>query len=130
MKKLFLLTFILCACSQTQKKLTPEEAVEQSIRDISAPLIARDFVALDGYLNIAKDTTLSKEKRGYALDDAKTNFPGWMADLSLDNINTQEGQHLIDKQKELITAKYRLDAANQVREEAIEEQIKAGGNPQ
>jgi len=126
MKKLFLLTFILCACSQTHKEPSHEELHEQAIRDISAPLIARDYVILDGYLDIAKDTTIPEEKRGYSLDDAKEHFVGWMNRVSLENINTPEGQQWIDKQKELIKDKYRAYAEDQLKEQAIEAAIKVG----
>ena len=125
MKKLFLLTFILCACT-SQKKASPEELREQAIRDISAPLIARDFVELDRLLDIAKDTTLSHEKRDFALIDAKEKFTGYMKNVYLEDINTPEGQKWIDKQKELITDKYRAYAEDQLKEQAIEAAIKVG----
>lgn len=125
MKKLLLFALVLCSCA-SHKKLTPEETVEQSIRDISAPLIARDFVELDGYLDIAKDTTLPREKRSFSLGDAQVNYTGWMRYVTLENINTPEGQKWIDKQKELITEKYRAYAEDQLKEQVIEAAIKAG----
>lgn len=125
MKKLLLLSLILSACT-TQKQPSPEELHEQAIKDISAPLIARDFVTLDNYLDKAKDTTLSEEKRGYSLGDAQVNFTGYMNRVSLENINTPEGQKWINKQKELITDKYRAYAESVLKEQAIEAAIKNG----
>lgn len=125
MKKLLLLSLILSACA-THKEPSPEELHEQAVRNISAPLIARDFVTLDGYLDIAKDTTLPHNKRSYSLGDAQENYTGWMRYVTLDNINSPEGQKWIDKQKELIKDKYRSYAESVLKEKAIEDQIKNG----
>jgi len=118
--------------AHTIGKATDAEATRKAFLDAlresqekSVESIAKEEGALNEYIATAKNELITREQRQTALDEAKTKFPGYLADINLENISTAKTSELLAKQIELIKQKALVQASGDVYQEKLKAQIAA-----
>ena len=89
-------------------RLTEAEQAERSIEEVRTSAeksIASERMHLEELIKVAKDETLSKEKRLKAIKEINAINPEYLSGITLENIKTSEGIQIIDKYIEALNRK-------------------------
>lgn len=91
------------AWSDWRKEVDGGAKALESAKKAGSDYYATEKTNLETLVRIAKDRNLSDETRNKALKKINEQYPEYLNNLSLENINTAEGNKLINKQVELIS---------------------------
>lgn len=74
--------------------------------------VAGEVSILQGYLSIAKDESISREQRLKAIKEIQKDYPNYLSNINLENINSQATAAAIDKLTGALTRKAKIQAAS------------------
>ena len=92
------------------KEATQMEKSLASVREESEANMAKEKASLDQLLAIAKDETLSKERRQAAIKKINEISPEYLGNITLENINTQEATKAINNYVTALEYKSKIEA--------------------
>jgi hypothetical protein len=87
--------------------------------------VAKETASLDALLFVAKDETLTREQRNKAIKELQTQYPAYLGNLSLENVNSVQMTANIDKLTEAIVRKAKAEALSNLIVEETQKKQKA-----
>jgi hypothetical protein len=129
-KVLFIVLIALVSCKskeqieQEKREKAKQEAMEM-VNKISAPLIANEVGDMNILISAAENTNLSRDERQNAYSELRQKYCGYLCQVNVvvDSLqSSEEFKQAVVKQKELIEAKWKNEAAKQVYKNALQHQ--------
>jgi uncharacterized protein YjgD (DUF1641 family) len=129
-KVLFIVLIALVSCKskeqieQEKREKAKQEAMEM-VNKISAPLIANEVGDMNILISAAENTNLSRDERQNAYSELRQKYCGYLCQVNVvvDSLqSSEEFKQAVVKQKELIEAKWKNEAAKQVYTNALQHQ--------
>jgi len=112
------------SCSQKETK-TEQQKAEEIVNEASSTEIANQLAGLNMDVAQIRNELLTKEQRQRYMDHMKENYIGFLAMATLDNINSQEFEEALNRQKELITTKVKAVYAEALYKLRLKQQLDA-----
>lgn len=95
-------------------ELTAAEKLQRDYNKAVSDGVGRaqgEISVITGYLAIARDETVSRDQRLKAIKEIQKEFPGYLKNLSLENINSQETTNSINRLTEALIRKAKVQGA-------------------
>jgi hypothetical protein len=128
------LAFLLVSDTIKQYEKAEKEAAERTaefnkeIGESSAKLNT-DLTKLSALVQVARDHSESLKARTSALQELKKEYPGYLSNLNLENINSQEAAHAIGLLTDALARKAKVQAYSNLLTKASEDLITAQNKP-
>lgn len=127
----FLMLFSVFACktkeqTDAEKREKARQESQDMVNKISAPLIANDVGDMNMLISTAENTSLSRAERQTAYSELRKRYCGYLClvEVGIDSLQySDEFKNAVQKQKDLITAKWKAEAAKQVYKEALQHKL-------
>lgn len=107
----------------TDAEKSKADAAENAkeVQDKAIDGYVKEEAALNSLVGTAKNQLLTRKQQQSALDELKEKFPGYLANLTLENISTAKSIELLRQQTELIKSRAVAQAAGDVYAEKLKE---------
>lgn len=101
------LTGQLEAADVAQQKYT--SSIAKSIGDVQG-----EISVLNAYLSVAKDETVSRQQRQAAIENIQKEYPGYLDNINLENINSKQAAASIDALSQSLIRKAKVQGAQNI----------------
>jgi hypothetical protein len=118
-------TRTLGKASDAEKEQASALQNTKDVQDKAIEGYAKEEAQINSMVSSAKNELLTRGQRQQAIDELKQAYPGYLSNLSLENIYTDKGAELIEKQINLIKQKAIAVASESIYADKIKAQVQA-----